>query len=61
MNEIDIDILVNAGLSRTTAEMVVACHTMAAALADIVTAQQQQAPESVSGEVLDPEGVNDEP
>ena len=53
----EIDILANAGLSRTTAELVVACYTMAAALASI-NAQQQQAPppEAVSGEVLDPEG-----
>lgn len=39
MNEIDI--LVNAGLSRAIAEMVVALSTMASALADISSAQEQ--------------------
>ena len=57
MNETDI--LTNAGLSRTNAEMVVALYTMAAALTSI-GAQQQAPPEAVSGEVLDPEGENDE-
>ena len=41
MNEIDI--LTNAGLSRTTAELVVACHTLAATIGQIA-AQQAVAP-----------------
>ena len=53
MNEIDV--LVNAGLSRTTAELVVACHTMASALADIRSSMQQQAPPAPPEEVM-PDG-----
>jgi hypothetical protein len=61
----EIDILTNAGLSRTHAEFVVALNAMATALGEVYAAQQQQqqgqpapqqettAAEAVSGEVLD--------
>ncbi len=59
MNETDI--LVEAGLSRTTAELVVACHTMASALADIAMQQQQQAPKAPPEDVMEvmPDGDNE--
>lgn len=44
MNEIDV--LVNAGLSRTNAEMTVALYTMATTLTDMAAQQQQHGPES---------------
>ncbi|HVQ45168.1 MAG TPA: hypothetical protein VMT30_09540 [Candidatus Saccharimonadia bacterium] len=59
MNEIDI--LTNAGLSRTNAEMVVALSTMASTLGhQIATANQQPSPEppAVSGDVIPPEGAD---
>jgi hypothetical protein len=39
----EIDILTNAGLSRTTAEMVVALHTLATTIG-LIAAQQQAGP-----------------
>lgn len=51
MNEIDI--LVNAGLSRVTAELVVACHTMATTLGALAAQQQAGPPTPAS---VEPEG-----